>query len=78
MPRFNVSWTPGSKLRVTVSYLDTDTRELRRTTTLGATADYRINPRLTPFAVFSRSTFDQVDLERSTNTTLRFGFNFFF
>ncbi len=78
MPRFNVSWTPGTKLRVTVSYLDTDTRELRRTTTLGATADYRINPRLTPFAVFSRSTFDQVGLERSATTTLRFGFNFFF
>jgi hypothetical protein len=78
MPRFNLSWTPGPKLRVSVSYLETDTRDLRRTTNLGATADYRINPKLTPFAIFSRSTFDQVGSEPAVTTTLRFGFRFFF
>jgi hypothetical protein len=78
MPRFNVAWTPGPKLRVSASYLETDTLDLRRTTTLGANADYRINPRLTPFIIFSRSSFDQVAAERSVVTTLRFGFNFFF
>jgi hypothetical protein len=78
MPRFNISWAPGPKLRVSVSYQDTDTRDLRRTTSLGAQASYRLNPKFTPFASFTRSTLQEFDLEGSTIATLRVGFNFFF
>ena len=78
MPRINVAWTPGRKLRASVSYQESDTVDFRRTTTLSATADYRINPRLTPFLIFSRSSFDQVGTESTMVSTLRFGFNFFF
>jgi hypothetical protein len=63
---------------VSVSYQDTDTRDLRRTTSLGAQASYRLNPKFTPFASFTRSTLQEFDLEGSTIATLRVGFNFFF
>ncbi len=78
MPRFNISWAPGPKLRVSASYQDTDTRDLRRTTTLGAQATYRLNTKFTPYASFARSTFEALGLEDSKNTTLRVGFDLFF
>jgi hypothetical protein len=78
MPRFNISWAPGPKLRMSVSYQDTDTSDLRRTTTFGIQATYRLNTKFIPFVSFTRSTFEELGLEETKIAALRFGFDFFF
>ena len=76
--RYSTFYAPGPKLAASFSYQDAETSGVRQTTTLGASVSYRIRPRLTPFANFSRSTFQQVGTETSDNTSLRFGFNLYF
>jgi hypothetical protein len=76
--RYSTFYAPGPKLSASFSYQDTETSDVRQTTTMGASINYRIRPRLTPFAYFSRSTFRQAGTETSDNTSLRFGFNLFF
>ncbi len=76
--RYSTFYAPGPKLSASLSYQDTDSSDVRRTTTMGASVSYRIRPRLTPFANFSRSTFRQVGTETTENSSLRFGFNLFF
>ncbi len=76
--RYSTFYAPGPKLSASLSYQDTESSDVRQTTTMGASVNYRIRPRLTPFANFSRSTFRQVGTETTENTSLRFGFNLFF
>jgi len=87
--RYSVFWAPGPKLSATFSYQDTESDDLRETSvpfvgprrdvsSLGASVNYRLNPRLVPYANFSRSRFDQAGAEEMVNTSLRFGFNLFF
>lgn len=86
--RYSVFWAPGPKLSATFSYQDTESEDLRDDsafvgpmrdiTSLGASINYRLNPRFVPYANFSRSRFDQAGAQETENTSLRFGFNLFF
>jgi len=87
--RYSVFWAPGPKLSATFSYQDTESEDLRDDSfpfagprrdisSLGASINYRLNPRLMPYANFSRSRFDQAGMQETENTSLRFGFNLFF
>ena len=76
--RYSTFYAPGPRLSASLSYQDTESSDVRQTTTLGASVNYRIRPRLTPFVNFSRSTFRQIGTETTDNTSLRFGFNLFF
>ncbi len=76
--RYSTFYAPGPKLYASLSYQDTESSDVRQTSTLGASVNYRIRPRLTPYVNFSRSTFRQVGTETTENSSLRFGFNLFF
>ncbi len=76
--RYSTFYAPGPKLYASLSYQDTESSDVRQTSSLGASVNYRIRPRLTPYVNFSRSTFRQAGLETTENTSLRLGFNLFF
>lgn len=76
--RYGAFYSPGPKLTASLSYQDTESADIRRTTTVGGSINYRLRPRLTPFLNFSRSTFRQVGIEPSENLSVRAGFNLFF
>ncbi len=76
--RYSASWTPGRKLQASLSYQETDSSGVRRTTTLGGNVSYRLRPQLVPYATLSRSTFSEVGDAPTRNASLRVGFNLFF
>lgn len=76
--RYSVFWAPGPKLTASLTYQDTDSRDIRETTTFGASVNYRLNPRLMPYANYARSTFGETGGDELKNSSLRFGFNLFF
>lgn len=77
-PTLALSWRPGPKVNVTLSYQGNDSRGVRRTSNVAARLNYWLNPKFNPFAVFSRSTSETVGVVPDKSTTLRVGFNFFF
>jgi hypothetical protein len=75
--RYGVSWSPGRKLSVLLSYQSTGS-EAQSTTTSTANANYRLNRWVTMWFNLSRSTTGQTGLPGTEINSWRLGLNLFF
>lgn len=76
--RYRLNWSPGRRLTASLTYLDTDSEEIRRTLSTAAALSYRLNRWFTLWVNLSRSEFEELGEADSEITTARTGFQLYF
>ena len=76
--RYSVSWSPGRKLSSSVSFQESDTRTVRRTSGVSGNLNYQPNRWAKLWLTLTRSETEQVGITRSEIRTARLGVNLFF
>ena len=75
---YGISYTPGSKLKITASYQEFTTADVVGTESSNFHVGYRINRHVSLFANLSRSTTRTVGVETASVVSTRFGLRLFF
>jgi hypothetical protein len=75
---YNLAWAPGQKLAVALTYQDTDSDEIRQTTSSSGSVTYRLNRWFTIWLSLSSSAFDELGAEISEIRSARIGMNLLF